>query len=1525
MPYALPAVPEDAYRKWATDRWTRETDGQIGALDWVAETDQQIAGLGLPDANVPRGEALLGLSNDIPDTVPAPAPASEPSPDMAAGAEPAPPPPSQVPAAIPDQPVESPPAASPALNPLAGQPAYDVGQPITPYDWSQPVPAPPPPSRVDTSTRQGFVDSLMPIARAYEAQTKIPAEALIAAAAHESNWGKAGGNMLFGIKGQGLTTPTWEVYNGVPTNIVDSFQTYNSPAAAFQGFVDLVSQGRYKPAWDRLQQTGGWAQFFRDINAAGYATDPVWGDKIVNVTQNTIAPMTGGKAYAAADLRGATEGSQAHAPTATEPPGGSGYENHPAVQQFSDWLGQQAGGALQGLQDWTDQQAQTWTATGQQAVQGFKDWSSGLIDGIGRIVPQPTGPQSGETSIADEARGVRPAQVGYGTPALDAAQTAYQAGAPERQAVGQSIDQAGGVLPYAGEQVGRLGRAKAEMGFPSITDPEHPLNPAYQDQVSPIYEKLLRREPLTEQEQTALTNDLLFFGGMASPINRVGGAAEAVRRAAADADKILAERQAVTTGTLGRTPTNADADRVLNGLVAAREQITDRRARIQAVEKEVERLQGSPLTLDQRAWMRSRVYEGNPDVALAKLERQVSPAWEALGAKNLPLLDAFAEQMDNVDKAAAAGRHALDRIIEQDPRRIAGQARLEQAQSALRMRERMDQLAQNGGDAATQQVAQRNLRAAQRSVDRAQKAYDEAELVAREAQAQRAGSVSAVVAQERQFSGGARAQEEAAIREAWRLRLGPELSQKLFDAADAMYAATRDLRQHLAQAGTFSQEQADFLDQSFPHYVPTKILDHVSDQALENLPPGGRSFSVGSNGLKRLTEAGTEKARMAPTSSFVDAMFQGERMAEKNAIVRTVAGWADVPGMESFVRKVDGDTAAPKGWKPVSYWDDGQKQRILVAAQLEPALQLGTPQLTGLAGVALKAMVLPLQLGATALRPSFIAFNMGNDLLWTLYRFAVEAPHPVEALRGVTDVLHGYRASFGGDPALVQRARESGASIGLGSRYETPGLIVRQLAGEHVWVRPVETAQGWQTLLSSAAGATSDIAGLVWSRPLGVLSRRVERAPRLAAFARAERQGADPIETAFRYRTSTADFSAGGTLMKQLNQMTPFVNATMQFGTEFVNLTRAHPKASALALSSLVTGTVLNELYNRSVAPDDYADVPEYVKDSGWVMMSDQAPEGQGKRGLVYVPLRGGFGAVVPLVRATMRAMYGEDPRVWQSLYQVIQAQSPVEPDVSSLVPPVAQTALEAASNYDYFRQRPIVPAAEASLPPSEQANERTSQTARLLGQATGKSPLKIDYVARGISPGPAEVLLGVADTLIRATGNALPEAPAKGEPGARDLPVVGGIVGRYLKTAGNERQNQAYEAADAIMEAKRPIVLEAVKQSQAYWNATPDRRDTLLRSAESELQKLAREMAGVLTEPKDTGLPARYVGVEAGSALEREIARAIDTPAGKRTVRQSILAGQYKGLRNPLYKAAAADETAESAAVRKTVKDVFP
>jgi flagellar protein FlgJ len=215
-------------------------------------------------------------------------------------------------------------AVQPAVQ-AAQQGAQDANQP--PLQGAvQPAQPTGPSDQVDSSSHAAFVSSLQPYADKWSKITGIPSDYLMAWAASESNWGKAG-NALFGIKqssqpgtAQGLTSATWEQGQGATT---DTFANYNSPDQAFQALDQFLQGSRYRDVYTKIR--GGQItpdQFMQGINAAGYATDPIWGQKIGQIAANSIQPLMGNAKQA---VQGAVEA------------GKQAVQNIlPGVSQFSD-------------------------------------------------------------------------------------------------------------------------------------------------------------------------------------------------------------------------------------------------------------------------------------------------------------------------------------------------------------------------------------------------------------------------------------------------------------------------------------------------------------------------------------------------------------------------------------------------------------------------------------------------------------------------------------------------------------------------------------------------------------------------------------------------------------------------------------------------------------------------------------------------------------------------------------------------------------------------------------------------------------------------------------------------------------------------------------------------------------------------------------------------------------------------------------------------------------------------------------
>ena len=117
---------------------------------------------------------------------------------------------------------------------------------------------------------------------------------LVAHAALESGWGKSEIRLpdgsssfnLFGIKagrgwqGASVEVPTTEYVNGVAQTVRDSFRVYGSYGEAFQDYANLL-RGNSRFSGVLGQQDG--TQFARSLQQSGYATDPLYADKLSRI------------------------------------------------------------------------------------------------------------------------------------------------------------------------------------------------------------------------------------------------------------------------------------------------------------------------------------------------------------------------------------------------------------------------------------------------------------------------------------------------------------------------------------------------------------------------------------------------------------------------------------------------------------------------------------------------------------------------------------------------------------------------------------------------------------------------------------------------------------------------------------------------------------------------------------------------------------------------------------------------------------------------------------------------------------------------------------------------------------------------------------------------------------------------------------------------------------------------------------------------------------------------------------------
>ncbi|KMT56802.1 flagellar assembly peptidoglycan hydrolase FlgJ [Pseudomonas fildesensis] len=164
------------------------------------------------------------------------------------------------------------------------------------------------PAKKAFSSQDEFVATMLPMAKAAAERIGVDPKYLVAQAALETGWGKSvmraedgsSSHNLFGIKagqswqGGQARAITSEFRDGSMVKETAQFRSYNSYQDSFHDLVTLLqSNDRYKEV---LKSADNPEQFARELQKAGYATDPDYASKISQIAKT----MNSYQNYAAA-------------------------------------------------------------------------------------------------------------------------------------------------------------------------------------------------------------------------------------------------------------------------------------------------------------------------------------------------------------------------------------------------------------------------------------------------------------------------------------------------------------------------------------------------------------------------------------------------------------------------------------------------------------------------------------------------------------------------------------------------------------------------------------------------------------------------------------------------------------------------------------------------------------------------------------------------------------------------------------------------------------------------------------------------------------------------------------------------------------------------------------------------------------------------------------------------------------------------------------------------------------------------
>ncbi|WP_416195260.1 flagellar assembly peptidoglycan hydrolase FlgJ [Pseudomonas sp. 10S4] len=166
------------------------------------------------------------------------------------------------------------------------------------------------PAKKAFSSADEFVNTMLPMAKEAAARIGVDPRYLVAQAALETGWGKSvmraqdgsSSHNLFGIKtgsswtGDSARAITSEFKDGAMVKETAEFRSYASYKDSFHDLVTLLqTNNRYQ---DVVKSADNPEQFVRELQKAGYATDPNYANKISQIAKQ----MTSYQNYAAAGV-----------------------------------------------------------------------------------------------------------------------------------------------------------------------------------------------------------------------------------------------------------------------------------------------------------------------------------------------------------------------------------------------------------------------------------------------------------------------------------------------------------------------------------------------------------------------------------------------------------------------------------------------------------------------------------------------------------------------------------------------------------------------------------------------------------------------------------------------------------------------------------------------------------------------------------------------------------------------------------------------------------------------------------------------------------------------------------------------------------------------------------------------------------------------------------------------------------------------------------------------------------------------
>lgn len=521
--------------------------------------------------------------------------------------------------------------------------------------------------------------------------------------------------------------------------------------------------------------------------------------------------------------------------------------------------------------------------------------------------------------------------------------------------------------------------------------------------------------------------------------------------------------------------------------------------------------------------------------------------------------------------------------------------------------------------------------------------------------------------------------------------------------------------------------------------VAGDILDaKVANGLLKTQPnylPFRRSFEIegfdeamGTSKIEHLTKTGSDRVIEDPLAQAMMNAKAVIRKIEQNNVAKAVANMADGENGHYLMMKVFNDIPADKQHQVISVWCGGKKQNYqCIAEGLYDALTTANKSvaLVELNVIERALQILPkiIRWGATT-SPAFGLANLMKDVLDA-------AVLNKDGRRGrLNAALAPILLLWDGLTIQFARSQENkmyrNEFYSQGIQYTSNIGAARELTTN---MRKVLNPSKWDK--------TKHIASMPL-RGLEAINQAIEEIPRMALYKRVRQRQGSKFEAAHIASDGTVNFMRSGTAGKQFNSYIPFFNAAVQGTLKNLREIKNDPVGVHLAIAKFVLlPTLWAYYYNHN--EDWYKDMPLEKKNKAWYFKA-----GDDIYAIPKPPFIGQvYGSLVERM-LDVALMDDDTGAVASELGSIVKSMFPENMPSGLLLP------IEWKTNYNFFRDRPIVDSRLGKLEETEQYTPYTSYVALKTGQAFGVSPMKVDNTLYSLTSTMGYTINGLIDMTMK-------------------------------------------------------------------------------------------------------------------------------------------------------------------------------